>query len=98
MSVLFNHGIRYQISDRNPIQLVRQSAKRKVVPVVLTAMEVQRLLEHLTPFKSGQLNELSSIKQAFPNSRLQANLTPRLRLIGHLACPEGNGVRSAQGP
>lgn len=44
MSVLFNHGIRYQISDRNPIQLVRQSAKRKVVPVVLTAMEVQRLL------------------------------------------------------
>jgi integrase len=47
MSVLFNHGIRYQISDRNPIQLVRQSAKRKVVPVVLTAMEVQRLLSAL---------------------------------------------------
>jgi integrase len=47
MSVLFNHGIRYQISDRNPIQLVRQSAKRRVVPVVLTAMEVQRLLSAL---------------------------------------------------
>jgi len=47
MSVVFNHGIRYQICDRNPIQLVRQSAKRKAVPVVLTPMEVQRLLSAL---------------------------------------------------
>jgi len=44
MSVHFNHGIRYEICHRNPIQLVRQSAKRKAVPVVLTPMEVQRLL------------------------------------------------------
>jgi len=48
MSVLFNHGIRHEICDRNPIQLVRQSAKRKTVPVVLTPMEVQRLLSALT--------------------------------------------------
>jgi len=47
MSVLFNHGIRHEICDRNPIQLVRQSAKRKAVPVVLTPMEVQRLLSAL---------------------------------------------------
>jgi integrase len=47
MSVLFNHGIRYEICDRNPIQLVRQSAKRKAVPVVLTPIEVQRLLSAL---------------------------------------------------
>ena len=47
MSVVFNHGIRYQICDRNPIQLVRQSAKRKAVPVVLTPMDVQRLLSAL---------------------------------------------------
>jgi len=47
MSVLFNHGIRHEISDRNPIQLVRQSAKRKAVPVVLTPREVQRLLSAL---------------------------------------------------
>ena len=47
MSVLFNHGMRYEICERNPIQLVRQSAKRKSVPVVLTAMEVQRLLSAL---------------------------------------------------
>jgi integrase len=48
MSVLFNHGIRYEICERNPIQLVRQSAKRKTVPVVLTPTEVQRLLSALT--------------------------------------------------
>jgi hypothetical protein len=47
MSVLFNHGIRYEICERNPIQLVRQSAKRKAVPVVLSPMEVQRLLSAL---------------------------------------------------
>ena len=47
MSVLFNHGIRYEICDRNPIRLVRQSAKRKAIPVVLAPMEVQRLLSAL---------------------------------------------------
>ncbi len=44
MSVVFNHGIRHEICDRNPIQLVRQSAKRKAVPVILSANEVQRLI------------------------------------------------------
>ena len=44
MSVVFNHGIRHEICDRNPIQLVRQSAKRKAVPVILSASEVQKLL------------------------------------------------------
>jgi integrase len=44
MSVIFNHGIRHEICDRNPIQLVRQSAKRKAVPLILSASEVQRLI------------------------------------------------------
>ena len=44
MSVVFNHGIRYEICDRNPIKLVRQSAKRKAVPVILSAHDVQRLI------------------------------------------------------
>jgi integrase len=48
MSVLFNHGIRYEICDRNPIQLVRQSAKRKAVPVILSPNEVQKLISVLT--------------------------------------------------
>jgi len=47
MSVLFNHGIRHEICNRNPIQLVRQSAKRKAIPVVLSATEVQRLISVL---------------------------------------------------
>jgi integrase len=47
MSVIFNHGIRHGICDRNPIRLVRQSAKRKTFPVVLEAEHVQRLLAAL---------------------------------------------------
>src|SRR6201981_451858 len=47
MSVVFNHGIRHEICDRNPIRLVRQSAKRKAVPVILSPVEVQRLLSAL---------------------------------------------------
>jgi integrase len=44
MSVVFNHGIRHESCDRNPTQLVRQSAKRKAVPLILSASEVQRLI------------------------------------------------------
>jgi integrase len=47
MSVLFNHACRYEFFDRNPIQLVRQSAKRKLIPVVLTANQIRILLEGL---------------------------------------------------
>lgn len=44
MSVVFNHAIRHQVYSRNPIRLVRQSAKRRKIPVVLSASEVQQLL------------------------------------------------------
>ena len=47
MSVLFNHGIRYQVCSGNPIRLVRQSAKRRTIPVVLSVSEVQLLLDAL---------------------------------------------------
>lgn len=47
MSVVFNHGIRHEICNRNPIQLVRQSAKRKAVPAILSASDVQRLISVL---------------------------------------------------
>src|SRR5258708_35929787 len=49
MSVLFNHAIRHDLYDRNPIQLVRQSAKRRRVPDVLSIAEVQLLLNALGP-------------------------------------------------
>ena len=44
MSLLFNHGRRHDRCERNPIQWVRQSAKRRRAPDILTASEVQRLL------------------------------------------------------
>jgi integrase len=47
LCILFNHGMRYEIYDRNPIRLVRQSAKRRKIPVVLSVDEVQQLLEAL---------------------------------------------------
>ena len=47
MSMLFNHGVRHGICDTNPIRLVRQGAKRKKIPIVLTSDEVRRLIEAL---------------------------------------------------
>ena len=47
MSVLFNHACRYELFDRNPIHLVRQSAKRRTWPSVLTPIEIKRLVDIL---------------------------------------------------
>lgn len=47
MSVLFNHACRYELFDRNPIYLVRQSAKRRRVPVVLLPAEIKALVNCL---------------------------------------------------
>jgi integrase len=47
MSVLFNHACRYEFFDRNPICLVRQSAKRRTAPSVLTPPEIKALTEGL---------------------------------------------------
>ncbi len=47
MSALFNHAMRCEWADKNPIQLVRQSAKRESVPDVLTAEEIKSLLSKL---------------------------------------------------
>lgn len=47
MSVLFNHGRRQDLCDRNPIEWVRQSAKRRSAPDILTSNEVPGLLANL---------------------------------------------------
>ena len=47
MSLLFNHGRRHELCDRNRIQWVRQSAKRRSAPDILTSSEVQELLANL---------------------------------------------------
>lgn len=49
MSALFNHARRYDLLDCNPIQWVRQSAKRRSAPNVLTIEEVRHLLAALPP-------------------------------------------------
>ena len=47
MHTLFNHAIRYEWWDRNPITLVRQSAKRERIPAVLDVNELKALLSEL---------------------------------------------------
>jgi hypothetical protein len=47
MSALFTHAMRYEWLDRNPIKLVRQSAKRERIPDVLELTELQLLLSKL---------------------------------------------------
>ena len=46
-SVLFTHACRHELFDRNPIRFVRQSAKRRRTPEVLTGAEIKALLENL---------------------------------------------------
>jgi integrase len=48
MSAIFHHAMRYEWTDRNPIKLVRQSAKREKVPDVLELAELQLLLSKLS--------------------------------------------------
>jgi integrase len=47
MSLLFNHACRYELFDRNPIHLVRQSAKRRTPPAILVPTEIKALIDGL---------------------------------------------------
>jgi integrase len=47
MSVLFNHACRCELFDRNPIYLVRQSAKRRTPPATLVPAEIKALIDCL---------------------------------------------------
>jgi integrase len=54
MHALYNHAMRWEFTDRNPISLVRQSAKRQRVPEVLSVEEIGRLLAQLSdPWKTA---------------------------------------------
>src|SRR5437667_2931643 len=51
--VLFQCALRWELTDRNPITLVRQSTARRAVPRVLTPKEFRALLEELEePYKT----------------------------------------------
>lgn len=47
MHAIFNHAMRWEFFRRNPISLVRQTAKREHAPSVLTVEEVGKLLLQL---------------------------------------------------
>jgi integrase len=47
MSAIFKHAMRYEWTDKNPISLVRQSAKRQSIPAVLEVDEARALLSEL---------------------------------------------------
>ena len=48
LSVVFNHACRHEFFDRNPIRLVRQGAKRRSAPNVLTPPELKALVNALS--------------------------------------------------
>lgn len=53
MAVLFQHAMRYEWAERNPIRLVRQSAMPQQEEIVLEPVEVQALLSELRdPFRT----------------------------------------------
>ncbi len=86
MHTLFNHAIRYEWLERNPITLVRQSAKRQRVPDVLEVAEIKALLAELQePVKTMvflaastglRVSELIGLKWGdFDFDRLEINLS-----------------------
>jgi integrase len=86
MSAIFNHAMRYEWMDRNPITLVRQSAKRERVPNVLDVEEIKALLAELKePFRTMvflaastglRVSELLALKwQDIDFAALEINLT-----------------------
>jgi hypothetical protein len=48
LSVLFNHACRHELFNHNPIRLVRQGAKRRATPSVLTPLEIKALVNNLS--------------------------------------------------
>ena len=47
LSNLFNNACRYELFDHDPMRFVRQGAKRRSAPEVLTAAEIRALVDHL---------------------------------------------------
>ena len=59
MHAIFNHAIRWEWHDKNPMSMVRQSAKRQKVPTVLNIEQIKALLEHLKePDKTAVLLDI----------------------------------------
>ena len=95
MSVLFNHGLRHELLDRNPVQWVRQSAKRKKIPAVLEIAEVRSLLSALdirertmvlldvvTGLRASELFGLKWTDVDFINNEIRVTRSIVLQVVG----------------
>jgi integrase len=61
MSALYSHAIRWEWASKNPITHVRQSAKRRKTPAILTIEQIQCFLSHLKePCRTAVLLDASS--------------------------------------
>jgi integrase len=98
MSVLFNHAIRYEWLEqgRNPILLVRQSAKRLRIPEFLEPEELRALLSHLsqrfrvmvlldasTGLRRSELFALKWEDVDFLNLQINVRRSIYLSVVGH---------------
>ena len=83
MSVLFNHACRYELFDRNPIHLVRQSAKRRRTPTVLIPAEIKALVDQ---------SQHPRTNSGSPGSihRLATERVVRLEMVRHRLLPRNN--------
>jgi len=61
MSALYSHAIRWEWATRNPITHVRQSAKRRKIPLILSILQIKAFLSHLKePCRTAVLLDASS--------------------------------------
>jgi len=97
MSALFKHAMRYEWTERNPITLVRQSAKRERAPEVLTEDEIKSLLAELSePYRTMvflaattglRVSELLALKWSdvnFENLQISLNRAVVHQVVGEL--------------
>ena len=95
MHAIFNHAVRWEWHDRNPITMVRQSAKRQKIPVVLNIEQLKLLVENLKePGKTAVLldiltglrvSELLALKWSdvdFENLELHVTRSIALQRVG----------------
>jgi len=53
LHLVFQHGRRWEITDINPIDLVRQRGGRRSIPRMLSVGEIRRVLEELSePYRT----------------------------------------------
>jgi integrase len=100
MHAIFNHAVRWEWHDRNPITHVRQSAKRQRVPVVLSIDQIHSLVANLKePGKTAVLvdiltglrvSELLAPKWSdvdFENLELHVTRSIALQHVTQVLCP-----------